>query len=298
MMHSSPTRYSRLLLFCLSLLFGNSLYAGGPWTQPQGKGYFKLSEYWILFDQHFNSEGTVVPNTTTGIFNTTLYAEYGILDRFSASLYFPVLARTYYNNEVSETTGEVLVPGEELNTVGDLDFGLKYRLTKEGAKWPMAISAYVGIPLGETSGGSLGRLQTGDGEFNQILRFDAGTSYDFSEKISGYSSFYAAFNNRTKEYSEEVRVGVESGIAFLERDLWFILRLADWESLQNGSEGVDNPQPTIYANNQAFTSFTIEAAYYIKKGFGVSAAFGGAFRAERVAAAPSFNVGLFYDMTR
>ena len=118
------------------------------------------------------------------------------------------------------------------------------------------------------------------------------------KKASGYSILNAGFNNRTNKFSDEIRVGLETGVGLMDRDLWLILRLADWQSLQNGSTGSDINSTSIFANNTEFTSFTLEAAYYIKGGFGVSAAFGGAFRGEIVAAAPSYNVGIFYDMNR
>jgi hypothetical protein len=278
------------------LLWTLSLSAGGPWTQPKGKGYFKLSEYWIVYDQHFTDQGLLDPNTTTGIFNTTLYAEYGLVDRWTATLNFPFLSRNYMNNVVSASTGEVLIPGEALNTVGDTDLGIKYGLNKPGSKVPMALSLVLGLPTGNPGAGTQGNLQTGDGEFNQILQFDVGRSFSVGKKASGYATAYAGFNHRTNGFSEEIRVGVESGVAVLDRDLWFILRLANWESLKNGQTAETITSTSIFANNQEFTSFTVEAAYYLKGGFGVSAAFGGAFRAEIVAAAPSFNVGLFYDM--
>lgn len=277
-------------------LLSQTSFAGGPWTQPQGKGYFKLSEYWIVYDQHFTDAGVTDPNVTTGIFNTTLYAEYGIVDRWTATLNFPFLSRNYTNNVVSASTGEVLIPGEALNSIGDTDLGIKYGLNKPGSKLPMALSLVLGLPTGNPAAGTQGNLQTGDGEFNQVLQFDIGRSFDVGKKSSGYATAYAAFNHRTNGFSEEIRVGVESGVAVLDRDLWFILRLANWESLKNGQTAETITSTSIFANNQEFTSFTVEAAYYIKGGFGVSAAFGGAFRAEIVAAAPSFNVGLFYDM--
>jgi len=278
------------------LLWAQGLTAGGPWTQPKGKGYFKLSEYWIVYDEHFTDQGLLDPNTTTGIFNTTLYAEYGLVDRWTATLNFPFLSRNYMNNVVSASTGEVLIPGEAINTLGDTDLGIKYGLNKAGSKYPMALSLVLGLPTGNPGAGTQGNLQTGDGEFNQVLQFDVGRSFSVGKKASGYATAYAGFNHRTNGFSEEIRVGVESGVAVLDRDLWFILRLANWESLKNGQTAETITSTSIFANNQEFTSFTVEAAYYLKGGFGVSAAFGGAFRAEIVAAAPSFNVGLFYDM--
>ncbi len=292
---NQTAQYGVLFVF---LLAGTSLFAGGPWTQPKGKGYFKLSEYWIVFDQHYTDTGIPDPNTTTGIFNTGIYGEYGIVDRWTVMANIPFFSRNYMNNIVSGTTGETLIPGEAINTFGDTDIGIKYGLNKPGSKWPMALSLTFGIPLGEPAGGTQDNLQTGDGEFNQIIAYDIGKSYKVGKKSSGYSTFNAGFNNRTNKFSDEIRIGLETGVGLIEQDLWLILRVADWQSLKNGSTGADITSTSIFANNTEFTSVTLEAAYYIKGGFGVSAAFGGAFRGEIVAAAPSYNVGIFYDLNR
>ena len=58
------------LFICLG-----ALTAGGPWPQKKGKGFFKLSEWWVVFDQHFNAEGELEPNIKEGVFNTSIYGE-------------------------------------------------------------------------------------------------------------------------------------------------------------------------------------------------------------------------------
>ncbi|MEM6879286.1 MAG: hypothetical protein AAF544_12045, partial [Bacteroidota bacterium] len=70
--------YQRFLFLILLLGMTINLSAQGPWAQPQGKGFFKLSEWWTQFDEHFTSQGRTDPNLTTGVYNTTIYAEYGV----------------------------------------------------------------------------------------------------------------------------------------------------------------------------------------------------------------------------
>jgi hypothetical protein len=280
------------------LLAGVSAQAGGPWTQPQGSGYFKLSEFWIVYDRHFTERGGTDPNVTTGIFQTVLYGEYGVAPRWTALLNAPLLARNYTNNVISATTGEVLIPGDAINSLGDVDLGIKYGLNKPGSTWPMALSLTLGLPTGNPAAGEAGNLQTGDGEFNQILQFDIGRGFRLGKNVNGYTSAYAAFNHRTEGFSEEVRLGLEGGVGLLDSDLWLILRLANWESLRNGTASEAITSTSIFANDQAFTSYTLEAAWYVYKGWGVSAAVGGAFRARIVAAAPSYQVGVFWDLNR
>lgn len=275
----------------LSMAF--SITAGGPWPQKKGNFYVKVSEWWVVFDQHFTDQGLIDPNTTTGLFSTTLYAEYGISDRFTATVYAPLLSRNYMNNLVSLTTNEVLVPGEAINRIGDIDFSAKYALTK---LFPVSATLTLGIPTGVASAGVAGNLQTGDGEFNQLLQVDVGQGFQYSEKVAGYFTSYAGVNNRTKGFSDEFRYGIEGGLSFVEDRLWLIGRVSGVESFQNGETAATVSSTSIFSNNSEFTSYGVEAAYYISKKYGFSASFASVFRGKIIAAAPSYSIGFFYDM--
>ncbi len=280
------------------IISSSSLIAGGPWTQKKGVGYFKLSEWWISFDQHYTDSGLLDPNVTTGIYTTAFYGEYGITDRFTLQTYAPLLTRNLMNNLKSATTDEILVKGEAINAVGDIDLTFKYSLTKPGSKIPIAASLTLGIPTGKSVAGELKNLQTGDGEFNQMVQLDAGSGYKVNDKISGYWATNIGFNHRTNGFSEEIRYGIETGFGLLNQKLWVIGRLTGVESLKNGETAESITSTSIFANNTEFTSYSLEATYYITKRVGVSASFASAFRGEIIAAAPSFSVGVFYDMGR
>lgn len=287
----------KYLLFILALSVAMPSWAGGPWTQPQGKGYFKLSEWWTIFNQHYTDAGKIDPNTTTGVFNTTIYAEYGLTNRFTAVLNFPFISRNYMNNVVSGTTGDILIPGEAINTLGDTELGFKYALTQPG-KLPLSLSLILGLPFGEDAGGEQGNLQTGDGEFNQMLQLDIGAGTSFSNQLSVYTSAYTAFNNRTNGYSDEFRFGIEAGLGFFQQKLWTIFRLQGTESLKNGETAETITSTSLFANNAEHTSITVEAAYYITTKLGVSASFATALRGEIIAARPSYSFGVFLDMNK
>jgi len=119
-----------IALFSIS----QSVFAGGPWPQKKGGLYLKLSEWWTIFDEHYTDQGRLDPNQTNGIFNTTIYAEYGLTDRVTAMINAPILSRNVINNIRSATTSELLFPGDAVNTFGDTDISLKYGLTKPGAR--------------------------------------------------------------------------------------------------------------------------------------------------------------------
>ena len=273
------------------------MLAGGPWPQKKGNLYFKVSEWWLKFDQHYTDQGLIDPNITTGLFNTTIYAEYGITDRLTSIVYAPVLSRNFMNNLVSGTTDEILVVGEAINRFGDADLGLKYAISKGDKFIPISATLTLGLPTGVSSAGTEGNLQTGDGEFNQMLQIDAGGGFNV-KGISAYTSAYVGINNRSNGFSDEFRYGIEAGFALAKNKLWIIGRLAGVESFQNGETAATISSTSIFSNNSEYTSYGVEAAYYVTKRIGISASVASAFRGRIIAAAPSYSVGVFYDMSK
>jgi len=282
-----------ILLLITSLIFVASSYAGGPWPQLKNNGYIKISEWWIISNQHYTDQGLIDPNLTNGIFNSSIYAEYGLTDRLTGTVYFPFLSRAYFNNTVSGTTGETLLSGEAINSLGDTDVSLTYGLLQG----PVVVSASLtlGIPLGKDTGGSLGTLQTGDGEFNQMLRVDAGTGFQIGN-LNAYASVYGGYNNRTEGFSDEIRFGLEAGITILNNKLTAIARLYGIQSLNNGVEGRRENSTSIFANNSEHLTFGPELAYNISDNWGLSAGFGTALSGKLIYAATSYNVGVFFTL--
>lgn len=278
----------------MSLIFNVLAQAGGGWTQPKGGLYLKLSEWWIVSNQHFTDAGLIDPNTTSGVFNTSLYGEYGITDRLTAVAYFPLFSRAYMNNVISGTTGEVLIEGEAINSIGDTDLSLKYALTPK-SKIRTALTLTLGLPLGNEAGGSQRNLQTGDGEFNQMISFDASSGFQV-KKVQLYGTATLGFNNRNNGFSDEFRYGLEIGAGLLKGKLWLIGRLTGVESFKNGTLSSDANSTSIFANNSEFTSYGAEVAYKITPKFGISAGYASAFRGEIIFANPSYSVGVFIDI--
>jgi len=279
----------------LLLFTATTITAGGPWSQIKGNGYFKLSEWWTVFDQHFTDSGQIDPNVTSGIYNTSLYAEYGITDRLTAITNIPFFSRNYVNNLRSGTTNELITAGDAINSIGDIDLGVKLGLTNENATIPIALSVFVGIPSGKDTGGSQGNLQTGDGEFNQMVQIDAGKGFNIGGS-SAYFSAYTAVNNRTNGFSEEFRYGLEFGLGVLSSKLRTTAKLNVIESFKNGDNAETITNTSLFANNTEFSSLELGINYYVTKKIGISASVAGAFRGEIIAAAPSYSVGVFYDM--
>ncbi|WP_136467860.1 hypothetical protein [Flagellimonas onchidii] len=284
-------KYYFLLLIGCFLIFNNNLYS--QWTKESGKGYYKLSAWYLEADEHYTSSGQIDPNATRGQFNINLYGEYGLNDRWDLVGYIPFFSRTYQNDILSRTTNEIIIPGEEVNSIGDIDLGLTYGLLQK-ENLAISVTLMLGIPSGDDAGGSDGSYQTGDGEFNQLLKVAAGVPFKITNTPL-YVKAYVGYNNRTQNFSDELRGGAELGIQLF-NSLWLASKLNIVESLQNGSLSAQNNQGSIFANNVEFTNFEVEAAYYITKKFGLSVNYATALSGRIIYAAPSYSGGIFMDI--
>jgi len=263
-------------------------YAGGGWTQPKGSGYFKLSQFAIIADQYFTPSGDIVDITTTGIYNTGIYAEYGFTDRFTAILNFPFFSRATLNRKET-MDGTLVEEGDHLNSVGDTDLTLKYGLLQNSGV-VLSASLTLGLPLGEQSGGRTGLLQTGDGEFNQMLLVEASRSF-YPAPI--YASALVGFNHRTNNFSNEIRYGLEVG--YNPGKFFANLRFYGVNPIKNDSQEVVAVNG-IFNNNVEYLSISPEIGYQVTDKFGASASVGGAFFAKNILAAPTLILGVFMKL--
>lgn len=274
------------------LVLSSDVFAGGGWTHHQRHGYFKISQWWVLSNQHYTDQGKIDPNITSGLYNTSLYAEYGFTDRLNGILYFPFFSRAVRNNLYSSTTGDIILPGQAINSIGDTDIGLKYGIIKD-KKFVLSTTLTLGLPIGNASGGYDGSLQTGDGEFNQMLSFDLSTSVPIG-KVNTYYSTYVGYNNRTQGFSDEFRYGIEAGVTFFSK-LTTIVRLYGIRSLRNGTSTIDNAT-SIFSNNAEYSAFSVEVAYDITDKFGMSANIAGAYSGKLIYANAAYSFGVYMKL--
>lgn len=282
------------IIFLIYISFSTHLFAGGGWPQPKGGGYFKITQWWVVADQHYTDAGLIDPNVTNGIFNTSFYGEYGFSDKITGIVYFPFFSRAYFNNGISSTTGELITPGEAINGLGDADVSIKYGLIT-GKPLVLSATLTLGLPLGIAAGGSDGSLQTGDGEFNQMIRLDLSTSKSFG-KINTFYTAYAGFNNRTNNFSDEIRYGLEAGGSFLNNKLLAIFRLYGVKSLRNGEISALANNTSIFANNSEHLTFSPELAFNISSKIGISASYALALSGKIIFADPAYSVGVYLNL--
>lgn len=282
----------------LLLLIGSTSLLASPWPKPKGAAYLKLYEFWLRFDEHYTSNGEIDPNATLGLYNTALYGEYGITDRLTVFGNLPFFSRNVINNQLSGTRGGVIIPGDAINGMGDADLGLRFGLSKANAPIALSASLTLGLPLGEDAGGEQGNLQTGDGEFNQMLLLAAGRSFSLGTKSDGYVSAFAGVNKRSNGFSDEFRFGLEGGFNLINRRVWLIGRLAGSESFFNGETAESVQTTSIFSNNAEYLSLGGEVNVYLTDKIGISAGVAGALSGRIIAAAPAFSAGVFLDLGR
>lgn len=274
------------LLLLLGLINFNVL-AGGGWTQPKGEVYLKFGQYTILADSYYTPSGDIIDITTTGYYATSAYAEIGITDKITGIIYFPFFVRSTLN-ELQASDGTLIADGDDLNSVGDVDVTVKYGFLKQGA-FVGSVSLTLGLPLGNPAGGDTQLLQTGDGEFNQMITMELSKSF---AQGKFYSTILAAFNNRTENFSDEFRYGLELGYQI--KPVWLITRIYGVTSFKNGDDTII-ANNGIFSNNLEYLSFSPEIAYNINDKMGISLGAGFAFRGKRVLADPSYSLGWYFN---
>jgi len=282
-------KFTTTLLF---LICTTSLFA--QWNKGKGNGYYKLSAWSVVADKHYTDTGEIDPNPTRGTFSFSFYGEYGLTNKIDLITYIPFFTRNFQNNVVSGTRGNVITEGATLDAFGDLDVGIRYGIIKNNFL-ALSASLKLGLPTGETSGGTeLALLQSGDGEFNQLLQIDLGIPFKLIT-FPAYGKTFVGYNSRSQGFSDEVHLGGEIGVKFFNR-VWLTGRLNLLKSTKNGALDPATANGSIFANNIEYTNLGLGFAYYINKKIGLSYEYGSAISGRIIAAAPSHSVGLFVDI--
>ncbi len=275
-------------IYLLIILSGYQVLAGGGWVFEKNSGYFKVAQNMIRSQLFFDKGGAIVDIPTISLYTSSLYLEYGLTDKLDVIAYVPFFVRSTMNRQQIGQSGDVN-PGDAINSFGDTDIALKYGFFQD-RKIVMSAQLLFGLPFGFSEVTAERILQTGDGEFNQMIRIDASHSF---YPAPFYTSVYGAFNNRTRGFSEEVRVGGEVG--WTPGNWILILKIEDRMSLYNGVAN-DLEASGTFANNTEYFSYTPEVSYLFNDNFGLTANAGLALSGKRILAAPNFGFGLFWNL--
>ena len=273
----------RLILSGFLFLFCSISYStAGGWLQRPRGFYLKLSEWWVVSDQHFDGHGHIRPNIVEyGYYSTTLYAEYGIARKLTGILYFPFLNYNYFVLPTS-------LDRQAIWKTGDADIGLKYALTFE-KQMSISASLILGLPLGYYQNEP---LLTGDGEFNQVIRMDAGLGFKLLHS-DGWFNFYTGYNHRANGFADELQYGVEGGMNISKDKVSILLRFDRVDALGDSIDISINPQ-SLFSNSKEYLSFSPEIGYHMSPSWGITIGAGMALSGKNIFASPSFTVGIFH----
>ena len=282
------------------VLTGSAVVAQSGWTQPRNSGYFKLSQNFVRAGSFFNPDGDIIDITTTSVYVTGVYGEYGFTDRLTGVINAPLFVRSTINDKESTVDGTI-IPGDEFNGIGDISLGVEYGLI-HGKPSVLAISGMVKLPTGENVGGNSELLQSGDGAwgFTALLQ----GSHSFYPKPF-YVSLHAGYQWRgvadleysagteTVNYDDAARWGFELG--WTPDVHWLVaLKIANVIALGNGTGGGVTGGSSMFGNSISYFGITPEVTYFLDNGIGFSFSIGMAAFAKNILAAPSFNVGVVY----
>ena len=83
--------------------------------------------------------------------------------------------------------------------------------------------------------------------------------------------------------------------SFFNKKLWIVGKSDIVRSTFNGKTA-GQVNTSVFANNAEFVSVQIEASYLVTKKIGFSASYASAISGKIIYAAPSYSVGVFYQM--
>ena len=226
-------------------------------------------------------------NATRGLFINSFFGRYGLSENLSLVGYVPH-TRVYQNKQVY-SSGRAPLAGEEFSSLGDINLGLDYQWYRKKG-WAISTSLTLGLPTGNNSGGSDGSYQTGDGEFNQVVRLHFGRSYRL-----GKQRFYASYlwgEPTQQRLFRWVRAGVETGTKIIDQKILVLGRLNLIESFQNGNLDATTSNGSIFANNVEVVSLGGEMIFDVYKNWRFSLSASYPVRGKLIYRAPALSTGI------
>jgi hypothetical protein len=272
--------YTLLVAVCCQLQA-----AGGAWPQPKSSGFFKLDHTLILAGNFFDASGNVLPVRELSQATSSVYGEFGLSRRLTALGYLPFRVSNSLSTVAIQQNGNPMDLQQRNTALGDADLGLRYGILLNG---PVVLSArlQLGFPTGQANHPL--RLDTGDGEFNQLLGLEAGLGLG-----NGWLSGALGFNQRSGGFSDEWRLHLELGWKLARQQLLLIGKMSVLQSLENGTAPAGN---FLFSNNQSYVSPQLEIAWKPRKHLGFVYRLGTALGGRNIQAAPSHSLGAFLEI--
>lgn len=277
----------KILSLAILLICTSTLFAGGPWLNKKGKGFFQVqstfptSAYSILFledGKDLNLQRSVLD------FTYQAYLEYGISNKFDLIVTLPyktVSTQVVSKNALASDT----LPNGSLKGIGNPKLGLKYQLINKGLKLATSIQTSFNTVSQVLEKG----LITGYAANTIGLYMHIGKG--FNKNL--YSFLDAGVNKMSNNFSAYFDAHFELGYQ-VKPSLWTAFTLDLRDSFNDGSyKNLNLRQTGLYTNNQEYFAFGFKASYELKNKIGFTAATFGAFSGNYVAKIPTFSIGIY-----
>ena len=272
-------RFVLATLLAVGMIFDSFVAYGGGWTQPKGKGYFKLSEQIVRAESLFFADGSKTTIPTVSGYTTSLYGEFGLIDRVTLVGYMP-----FYTNFSVDAEGFDSTTG-----LGDWEVGVRIGLLTGGST-VVSLQALAGLPLGDSGGDIV--LWSGDGEFNQHVSLQVGHSlYPVPAYLKGEIGYNnrKSSDNRDDNYADELRYSLEAGYTIADR-VGIALSL-------RGIKALDRADDEFHPRNDVeYLSFGPQVDFYVTPNAGITASMSKFTRAHNMLDAPTWEFGVFLKL--
>ena len=266
--------------------------AQSGWSKNKGDFFGLAGFQFYATDKYFTLAGDEIETSEFSQQSYQLYAEYGVLERFTTIVNFPV-----YVNNGYETT-------ERVGGIGDFTLGLKYQLLKKYVN--VAYTFAPQIPTAQPDRYARNKenafdrinLPTGDGEWN--FWNTLAISQSLSKKPL-YGTLYGSYNIRTKyeehTFNDQYIVGAEVGYQFFGKS-WINAKLL----FQNTVGETDGFTDFVRGDGSEFTALSLGITYEFIPQWNVMFkyfAYTDWIVSRKNIYAPNvFSVGVFFDYTK
>ena len=269
---------TKLSVFTL-LCFFQLANAQSPWTKEKGKAFIQLGASGLFYDlAQINGEKVELDADYSDV-TTQLYTEYGLTDKLEVQLILP-----YKFTGISSKTNSFT---ESLSGLGNITFGLKYKLVDKNWKWAAGLQYMANTITTKTIGNK--QLNTGFGANTIIPYITTGSSsgkwYYFGNLGYGYMS---------NEFSDFLKLDAEVGYKITSKS--FLIFAFNSKNVIIEEKAFDNNANLwpSYLDRQTYNAMGLKFNYEFKpEKMGINMAVFGAFGNDNAPLAPSLNIGLY-----
>jgi hypothetical protein len=282
--HKMTYKNNRCLFLTLFLFATGLAFAGGPWTQPKGGGYFQISISHISPYSSLFSRDVESINLNREVSDITLngYSEYGLSNDLTFIGEFPFKIVST-DEQILNGDFEKILESGSLSGFSNIAIALKRSFTKQ----KLLISGQFRVEANTSTTEAETGLRTGVSAWGLTPSVSLGSSH---------SNFFAlsdiGFRFRTNNYSHEFLLLGEVG-ATLIRKLLVIVAVDVRQSVTVGTSGESGIQTGLYPDNQEYIAYGLKLILNVTARTGINFARFGAFSGNLVAKSPSTTFGLF-----